>query len=75
MRFRNWSPTTTGGVSTDPGVENVLTGVNYEINGTPLTGTLIATVVEMQAPSLVGQSVDNTLLGQNLNATLKGDIT
>jgi hypothetical protein len=28
--------------STDPGVSNVLSGTNYEINGVPLTGTLAA---------------------------------
>ncbi len=33
-------PRGAGGASTDPGEENVLDGVDYEINGTPHTGTL-----------------------------------
>ena len=30
-----------GGTSTDPGIQNVVQGVEYEINGVPLVGTLV----------------------------------
>lgn len=46
-----------GGTSIDPGVENVLTGVAYEINNVPLVGTLIPTINNFYAATLNGNLI------------------
>jgi hypothetical protein len=56
-----------GGVSTDPGIANVLVGVAYEINSVPLVGTL-----EQYEVTNVFQQA--TLIGQSLQAILKGEL-
>lgn len=58
------------GNSTDPGVQNVLAGVTYEINNIPLIGTLNRTVQQIAQATIVGQSSAAVLGGQSLNAVL-----
>ena len=45
-----------GGTSIDPGVSNVLAGVNYEINNVPLVGTYVP-------PVSVDPGITNVLAG------------
>lgn len=45
-----------GGTSIDPGIQNVLAGVAYEINNVPLVGTLSPVIIEIENATLIGQS-------------------
>lgn len=66
-----WPPVfLSGGVSTDPGVSNVASGISYEINNVPLVGTLQAVTNVLQSATLTGQSLDTNLVGASLDAVL-----
>jgi hypothetical protein len=63
--YTNWLAVSTSGViSTDPLIANVLSGIDYIINGTPLTGTLVVpatpTGIAYARVMLSGQTVSTS---------------
>lgn len=62
--INNVLKTGTLGASTDPGVGNVANGVAYTINGVAKVGTLNSVTNVIQAGTLVGQSLNATLVGR-----------
>lgn len=55
-----------GGVSIDPGIENVLAGVAYEIDNVPLVGTLNPVTNILSEATLVAYPSQFTLSGDVL---------
>lgn len=61
-----------GGTSTDPGIENVRTGIGYTINDNDLVGTLSPIEVFVDEALLAGQELDSTISGPDTESTLAG---
>ena len=61
--FQVWNLSLVSGSSTDPGVSNVVNGVAYEIAGVNLVGTFQPVVNVLQQATLIGQSLQATLVG------------